>query len=740
MATKSREQFILDAQSTLPDNQRHLIKPVDVRSRMIDLADSVIFRDDVPALASTDYVKNAFNDGDVIFENDGPNSIKRPAVQKLREWVTPEDKGARGNDANYDVRAVYDAVATGKEVRLLPGPDLLMNGDSIGNFSRGQVITGLGGALKKTTAGTGKPIFLIKPGVLDVKLRGIVFAGAVGAREYCIYTYGLQSDIAGRLLIEDCVFNREGESGPQGGGNTPIFIARHTRGVIVHKCTLRYGLGGIATGGDPLGLAGPYAPGTTPTQLSQMDGPVKNIKIIDNDFDSNDTEAIDINWDTQEFWIIGNRGTNIGRRGDPDNEMIDIGGSIDGTGSKCSDGYINGNIMVAADASGNGNPGYNNCSGGIQIKLYSEKVVAEGNIFISAKPQAANTNAARLSWARKGCSISRNQFFNFERAGYFSSPSEDSAMSDNLFDQVMMGIDFSDQASNLFKNIDLTKNRILGAPGATGSGINVRDFDGLDISYCEISGFKSLSVGFGRGVVAGNDGSGTGLKADRVSVRDCTRGMVIGSPRSSITRCRIQDTIQTGIQLSGADSVMSDNDVMRASLTTGFYAYDIFASAARSTIMQNFADDDQGAPTMRGMNFDAAGIDGLTVSGNRIRRFTGSRLNGANFLTNAIFGENWFGQNGGKTTITNAGGNVTPWLTERLLVLAGTYTADRAIALLSTNATINYRQRIVRTATGAFNADIGGLKTLSAGEWCELQITAVAAGVATWELIASGTL
>lgn len=63
-------------------------------------------------------------------------------------------------------------------------------------------------------------------------------------------------------------------------------------------------------------------------------------------------------------------------------------------------------------------------------------------------------------------------------------------------------------------------------------------------------------------------------------------------------------------------------------------------------------------------------------------------------------------------------------------------TAARTVTLSTTNALNGDRFRVVRTGAGAFNLDVGGLKTLAgADEWCDVEYTGFA-----WILTAAGAL
>lgn len=70
-------------------------------------------------------------------------------------------------------------------------------------------------------------------------------------------------------------------------------------------------------------------------------------------------------------------------------------------------------------------------------------------------------------------------------------------------------------------------------------------------------------------------------------------------------------------------------------------------------------------------------------------------------------------------------------------VWSTTLTADRAVTLSTARATSGARFRIVRSAAGAFDLNVGTgpLKALAAGEWCDVEYNGSA-----WFLSAFGSL
>lgn len=88
----------------------------------------------------------------------------------------------------------------------------------------------------------------------------------------------------------------------------------------------------------------------------------------------------------------------------------------------------------------------------------------------------------------------------------------------------------------------------------------------------------------------------------------------------------------------------------------------------------------------------------------------------------------------------NGDANVTVRVTANHITqrFATPLTANRTVTLSTVGVYRGARFRIVREAgaTGAFNLDVGGLKTLTtAGQWCDVEY-----GANGWILTASGTL
>jgi hypothetical protein len=81
----------------------------------------------------------------------------------------------------------------------------------------------------------------------------------------------------------------------------------------------------------------------------------------------------------------------------------------------------------------------------------------------------------------------------------------------------------------------------------------------------------------------------------------------------------------------------------------------------------------------------------------------------------------------------NSAQTLTAGLSAPTALIFGTLTADRAITL--SGGFKGAKFRIARTAAGAFNTDVGGLKNLAASEWCDVEHDG-----SSWVLTAFGGL
>ncbi len=87
------------------------------------------------------------------------------------------------------------------------------------------------------------------------------------------------------------------------------------------------------------------------------------------------------------------------------------------------------------------------------------------------------------------------------------------------------------------------------------------------------------------------------------------------------------------------------------------------------------------------------------------------------------------------TIATDVAFTLTPLSSSGVIEHTGTLTADRVVTLSTTGAYNGATFKITRTGTGAFNLDIGGLKSLVPNTWCEVTYNGTA-----WRLTQYGAL
>jgi hypothetical protein len=94
-------------------------------------------------------------------------------------------------------------------------------------------------------------------------------------------------------------------------------------------------------------------------------------------------------------------------------------------------------------------------------------------------------------------------------------------------------------------------------------------------------------------------------------------------------------------------------------------------------------------------------------------------------------------QTGRMANVASTNQTLTVGGSARTINVTGPLTGNIAYTLSTSNAINGDRFRIVRatTATGAFTIDVGGLKSLSVGQWCDIEYNG-----STWYLTAFGSL
>lgn len=619
--------------------------------------------------------------GDSYFTQAGTGAVERTWQSKARDAVSVLDFGT-------DAAAINAALSAHQSVYLPPG-DYDIGSTSIA-LNDGNRLFGPGRLVRASGDGT-KPLILID-NADDVMVDGVGGVLSAGA-DYFIYTR--DSD---RVHIRNC---RGGSPSELWLGLGQIFIGKNTTNWSVVGCALHGGQLGIGTGGDPLGGDG------------AADGTVLSGLIAGNEISSTRTEAIDINWDTTDLRIIGNWGRNIGTQGDAANEMIDIGGSVDGTGSKCREIEVASNYFEAADTSGNA-PGNQNGVGGVVLKLWSQNVKVHHNVFIGA--QQASTRGVRGQHGIVDCAVEDNFFYGFSDVCAYTADTGIPLVRAHFRRNVGRAISgtgiTTQDGSNTYTDCDFSGNDLDGT-GASSDGISLRDVIGGDVSRNNVRNFG------GNGINLGNDC--TGLRADYVR---CTGNAVDGlncaAPGTIITSpyCALNGLY--GIDLLAADIVFTA-PVSVDNVALGGSEYNIRVQGSCSNLVWTggFVDDTRTPKLARGVNFSGA-ITGAVVRGFKVDGFLTTAVGGISNI-GGIFDGCEFGQTLGPTTVnTDADFTLTPHSSAPVQVHAGTLTTTRTITLSTSNARANDRFRITRTGAGSFNLSVGGLVNLTTNTWCEV--------------------
>lgn len=637
-------------------------------------------------------------------------------VASVLDYIPVQYHAAIRNNTSTTPVGSYIQLALDANISVhFPPGTYLIDGTTLQPIN-GQRIYGPG-IVKKTTNTVSSPFFLLE-NKNNVAFDGVQFATDWPAREYCIYTRDTTD-----VLVTNCTFGDNTDASPQGGGCSPIFLARNTNRVSITNSTFRYGLGSIATGGDP--LAG----------SSTIDGPVTDTIICNNYFDSPDNEALDVNWDTQRLLFSNNIIMNGGRRGDSTNEVIDIGGSIDGTGSICSDIIVCNNYIGIKDTSSNSDLSFRTQSDGILVKQYSTRVRVFGNVFVGSAQTNTVAIGASFSNPGPGCEIYDNTFIGFARGLYAISnggPVDSCSMRNNrIINATENGLILFNISSADYTNLDFTGN-IINGNSATGTAISLRDCRYVDISQTTVNGGFAASSPNGVAVNIGSDCFDV-ICNDSVLV-GCRIGIFVGGTRSQIANNDIHSMVQQGIWIQATDANVVNNRVQNCSTTAGSYGIFVSAGSSRLVLSGNSLDDNQDVPTMRGFQFQAS--DECLITNNLVGRFLTTSVTGLNLLTNTLVaGNSWSQPIGWQTISTDANVTLTPYSNAEFISHSGTLTANRTVTLSTTNAVNGFTFRIVRVGSGAFNLDIGGLVNLLPSTYCEVSYNGSA-----WVLQAFGSL
>lgn len=157
----------------------------------------------------------------------------------------------------------------------------------------------------------------------------------------------------------------------------------------------------------------------------------------------------------------------------------------------------------------------------------------------------------------------------------------------------------------------------------------------------------------------------------------------------------------------------------------GFYLMD-GASATNTNFpsVRSFTGNPEGVVSARIGSFGMR-VDG-TAGFELYKKASGTGVSGWAPLTTVVSTQ---------TIATDANFTLTPNTSAELTLHTGTLTAGRTVTLSTTAVQDGHLFRITRTGAGAFNLDVGGLKNLTTGQWCE--VTRIGGA---WVLTAFGSL
>lgn len=494
------------------------------------------------------------------------------------------------NDGVTPARSALATLLANEQHIIIPDGSFLINGDPLELLS-GQTITSYGGELLCTSGGSNS-IMLLIDNKDDVTISGLRARLTSGNRD-CIYARNSR-----RVSIIDPHIGSVATAWTGGAG---IFFAKDCEDVEVIGGFIHGTLVGIATGGDPR------------FGTSSDDGTVNGVLIDGVNIYGTLTEAIDINWDTRNFLIANVIARNIGTRGDASNQMLDIGGSVNGTGSICRDGTVENCIFEAANTSGNA-PSQQNGNGGAEIKQWSRNVWVRNTQLIGSGQTA--TFATKHS-NTTDCGFEGITADGFADGGQMLGTCVRPATRGSTFKSVT-GYGFYTADGGSYADVDATGLDITGT-SATGNGVMLRDCAGADVSGLKVrGGFTSSSSGLGRGLRTDSDCSN--VTAERLDITGCYVGATISSPNTRLSG-KITLSVQYGYDIAAADVTVGRMELIDNVTGAGSQYQGRFqATCDRLRIAgQITADDTRGTALARGVQLLGGDSISIAVPVNVIR-------------------------------------------------------------------------------------------------------------------------
>ena len=511
--------------------------------------------------------------------------------------VDPFMFGGIGDGVSDDSLAVKAAVASGYDVDLSGGNWLI---DAC-TLQPENGVTVKGGTLIKNVYSTDIPLdgvadapkfFYIAPGKKNITIDGVTFnyTGTVLPRVFGVVTH--QSE---NVVVKNCHFT---------GNETAIFIWKLSKNTKITGNTIDKGHFGIATGGDNNG---------------NTNGVVSGIFITKNNITGCNSEAIDINWDTQFAVIEDNRTYG--------NNIVDFEEEIDVGGGVCTDIRISNNTI----------DGGSGATRGIQIKESCRRVWVNNNrITTSATPVQYGGGVCLGTYvgASQDVWIEDNQISGFLTGIYATRDHVNiHILKNNISVAGAGGTSYGiqvDMGTNY--NINIKENKVVGG-SSTSNGIVVANTDGAVIEGNNVSGFSSgygiqLSTTTRHARVYGNE------------VRSNGNGIINSGIKNVVHGNHVIGNTGRGILIEGQYSTVSNNQIIDNNTAQGATVYGLVVAAGCdfSVVSGNNILDTRATKYQNGMQFGVS--DRVIVIGNNTLPNAGTGVSGNGGLTNSQFANN----------------------------------------------------------------------------------------------------
>jgi hypothetical protein len=442
--------------------------------------------------------------------------------------------GATGDGTTDDAAAIQAALDTGVDV-FIPHADFVTESAAL-TPSSNQRIYGAGKLIKTTAVAGYTNNYFTLSSLTGVIIDGLRFGSTNNARERCFYLDGCTGT---RILNCETTDDRP----------TFVFVAKNSTDTLISGNTIVGGQVAITTGGDNVS--------------AQTDGTVTDVRIIGNVISGTDTEAVDINHDTQGVTITGNTFYDCLTE-----EVIDIGGS-----TVTRDVTVSGNTIRLLSSAGNG----------IRVKQSSENVSITGNAILRTEAVVASTVGVAIDAGCRQVSVVGNNIEGVDDGIALAGTGvSDITIKGNTIARVgSYGIITNDSGG--YTNVVISGNTIDGdgaASGASDDAIHLRDLSGSVVSYNTITDFG------GEGIIANSDCDTLTITGNSVSA--CGRGIQNLATGSVIDGNATFNNVSEGLYLQATDCVMSNNVSYDNESDGSGGSYNIFMqSCSGSSILGN---------------------------------------------------------------------------------------------------------------------------------------------------------